>query len=428
MTIKKDIAELLALGILNAETAQQIRMYYDGKQKQSNNKVFIVFGILGALLIGLGLVLIIAHNWMWMSKEVKLFFALLPLLLSQLLGGFVIFKKREAVLWRETSAVLLFFAIGSAISLVSQIYNVSGNIGAFTLVWMLLSLPVFYLLRSFTVLMMYIVGITFFAMDAHGLAFPEYQSYYYLPLLLAAFPYYLSLYKEKHSDKYLIFIEFLLALSLTISISTLVKNSSEIIYITYFSLFGFMYMLGDLHFNGKQAWHLKAYRIWGFIGTMVMLYMLSFVWFWDDLASADFSLTEQLVLPDFLMSVFLFIMTGLLFLYYLKKGKLYYFQGIAIVFILFVGVFFLGLYAAFSVVLINMIILLIGMAYVVEGGRKDQLLMFNLGLVIVSILVISRFFDTQMSFVLRGIAFVVLGIGLFGANYWMLRKRGHDEK
>ena len=428
MMIKKDIGELLEQGVINTDTAQQIQKYYDNKKESSNNKVFIVFGILGALLIGLGLLLIIAHNWMWMSKEVKLTFALTPLLITQLLGGFVILKKREEILWREASAILLFFAIGAAISLVSQIYNVAGNVGVFTLVWMLVSLPIFYLLRSFIVMMMYVVGITFFALDAHGLAFPEYQSFYYWPMLLAALPYYLSLYKKKHSDRYLVFIEFLLAFSLTISVATLVKDSSEIIYVTYFSLFALLYMLGDLHFTDKQPWHLRAYRIWGFIGTMVMLYMLSFVWFWDDLAIAGFSLSEEFSKPDIFMSVILFIMAAVLLISNIKKGIWHYYQAVALVFILFIGIFILGFYSAFSVVLINIIILFIGIAYVVEGGRKDQLLMFNLGLGIVSLMVVSRFFDTQMSFVFRGISFVLLGIGLFMANYWMLRKRGENEK
>ena len=415
-------------GILNTDTAQQIQIYYDRKKKLSHHKVFIVFGILGALLIGLGFLLIIAHNWMWMSQSIKLTFAFTPLLMAQLLGGFVILKKREEILWREISAILLFFAVGAAISLVSQIYNVAGNIGTYTLVWMLLSLPVFYLLRSFIVLMMYVVGITFFAIDAHTLVFPEFQAYYYWPMLLAALPYYLSLYKQKHSDRYLIIIEFVLALSLTISISTLVKNSSEIIYITYFALFALLYLLGNLHFTNQQLWHLKAYRIWGFMGTMVLLYMLSFVWFWDDLASTGFSLTEEFGKPDIYMAVFLFIMAGLLFISHFMKGKLRYYQGVSMVFILFIVVFPLGLYTAVSVVFINIIILLIGVAYVVEGGRKDELLMFNLGLGIVSLMVVFRFFDTQMSFVFRGISFMLLGVGLFMANYWMLRKRGADEK
>jgi hypothetical protein len=220
----------------------------------------------------------------------------------------------------------------------------------------------------------------------------------------------------------------LLALSFTIAISTLVKDSGEILYITYFSLFALLYLLGDLHFINQQAWHLKVYRIWGFAGTMVMLYMLSFVWFWEDLATAGFSLSEELGKADIFMSAILFIMAALLLISNIKKGKWHYYQGVALVFILFIGLFLIGLFTTFSVILVNIIILLIGMAYVVEGGRKDQLLMFNLGLGIVSLMVVSRFFDTRMSFVFRGISFVLLGAGLFMANYWMLRKRGEDEK
>jgi hypothetical protein len=53
----------------------------------------------------------------------------------------------------------------------------------------------------------------------------------------------------------------------------------------------------------------------------------------------------------------------------------------------------------------------------------NHLGILNYGLVIISILVACRFFDTDMSFVLRGLIFVSLGLGFFAVNYWMIKKR-----
>jgi len=39
------------------------------------------------------------------------------------------------------------------------------------------------------------------------------------------------------------------------------------------------------------------------------------------------------------------------------------------------------------------------------------------------LLIICRFFDTNLSFVLRGLLFVLVGLGFFAMNYWMIRKR-----
>ena len=83
MSISKDIFELLEANVISEETAEKIREYYQIKKEDSTNKLFIVFGILGALLVGLGLILIIAHNWDELSRTTKIIFAFLPLIVGQ---------------------------------------------------------------------------------------------------------------------------------------------------------------------------------------------------------------------------------------------------------------------------------------------------------------------------------------------------------
>jgi uncharacterized membrane protein len=63
MNILKELDELTKAQVISPESAENIRNYYKSKQEQSGNRLFIVFGILGAILVGLGLILIIAHNW-----------------------------------------------------------------------------------------------------------------------------------------------------------------------------------------------------------------------------------------------------------------------------------------------------------------------------------------------------------------------------
>jgi hypothetical protein len=38
-------------------------------------------------------------------------------------------------------------------------------------------------------------------------------------------------------------------------------------------------------------------------------------------------------------------------------------------------------------------------------------------------LILCRFFDTDMSFVIRGILFLIVGLGFFLANYWTLKQK-----
>jgi hypothetical protein len=68
-------------------------------------------------------------------------------------------------------------------------------------------------------------------------------------------------------------------------------------------------------------------------------------------------------------------------------------------------------------------LLALGVLYIRKGIRQDHLGILNYGLLIITALIICRFFDTKWSFILRGILFVMVGIGFFIANYQMLQKR-----
>jgi uncharacterized membrane protein len=164
--LQKDIQELVEANVISPEIANAIQDYYIQKEESSPNKLVIVFGILGALLVGLGIILIIAHNWDTLSRGIKTLLAFIPLVLGQLALGYSIFKKKESKTWREASACFLIFAIGACISLVSQIYNIEGNLGSFLLTWSLLVLPIVYIARSSMASLLYIILITYYLLES----------------------------------------------------------------------------------------------------------------------------------------------------------------------------------------------------------------------------------------------------------------------
>ncbi|MBD3630844.1 DUF2157 domain-containing protein [Cyclobacterium sp.] len=133
MNLVKGIPKLVKAGVISQETTGKIRDYYGEKGGQSNHHLFVVFGIIGAPLVGLGIILLLAHNWDEFSRTAKTCLAFLPLLIGQVLCGFVLIKKQESVAWRESSTAFLFLAVGASISLVSQIYHMPGDLGLFLL-------------------------------------------------------------------------------------------------------------------------------------------------------------------------------------------------------------------------------------------------------------------------------------------------------
>lgn len=116
-------------------------------------------GSLGALLIGTGLIAVIGYNWDDFSRPVRLLFAFLPLLATQTASLCVLRHSHAVAPWvREASALLQALATGASIALVSQIYNMGGAWPDFLFWWMLLSLPLVWVLHSQAVAVFYLLS------------------------------------------------------------------------------------------------------------------------------------------------------------------------------------------------------------------------------------------------------------------------------
>lgn len=92
-------------------------------------------------------------------------------------------------------------------------------------------------------------------------------------------------------------------------------------------------------------------------------------------------------------------------------------------------VVWLGLALALSVdeavaaVLLNLYLLAAGVALLVQGTRADSLGRANAGASLVGLLVLLRFFDTDWGFLVRGAAFIAVGLALLLVNVALLRRR-----
>ena len=95
--LEKEISELVDHDIITSETAGKIQDYFNSKKTNHSTNLFTVFGVLGSLLIGLGIILVLAHNWDVFSRSIKTCLAFLPLIIGQLLVAHSIVKKTEFI-------------------------------------------------------------------------------------------------------------------------------------------------------------------------------------------------------------------------------------------------------------------------------------------------------------------------------------------
>jgi uncharacterized membrane protein len=423
MSLQKDLPELVEAGVISQGTADTINNYYLSKGGNSQSRLLVIFGILGAILVGLGIILIIAHNWDELSRFTKLCIAFFTLIICQVLSVFVLIKKPENTAWRESVAVLLFFAVGTAISLVSQVYHISGDLSSFLLTWMVLSFPVIYILRSSVVSLLYIAGVTWYAVVNDYWVYGHTETYYYWLLLLLALPHYYLLYKEKPASNFMVLHNWIVPVSLTITLGTLATNQDELMFVAYISLFGLFYIIGNTGFFKKQRAISNGYRVLGSLGTICILLFLSFNFFWERLQK------ERIggISPE-LMACIIVTTVAITALYFQKKSSAVKdYKPIEFAFLFFVLCFLIGTVSTSGVVFVNILIFAIGVLTIMNGAKAGHLGILNYGLLIITALVVCRFFDTGLSFVARGILFVLVGSGFFFANYYMIKKRKQND-
>lgn len=413
--IEKELDELVIAEVITPEVQLEIKRYYSAKQTAKSNPLFVIFGVLGSILTGLGIILILAHNWDDFTRTTKTFWAFIPLVVGQALAAFTLLKNKSAS-WKETAGVFLFFAIGASISLVSQIYNIPGAIDSYLLTWIILAAPIIYLLKSNATSLLYIIMVTIYGcMIGYDL---NQSPYWALVALLWVVPQYLILLKNSAQHNITGIFHWILPLSVLILLGAFLNSGFSIGLLTHLCLFGLFYNLGKLpHFEGQKL-RRNGYLIIGSLGTIISLLIASFRYVWDDfvpssISSGDILITVVVVLAALAIIAYLIIN---------KRWKP--FNLFQYAFLVFAALYFLGyVQPEIASILTNILILVLGIVAVTIGARQEKYSILNYGLLIITGLIACRFFDTEISFVVRGLLFVAIGAGFFGANYFMYKKQ-----
>ncbi|HSB93225.1 MAG TPA: DUF2157 domain-containing protein [Flavitalea sp.] len=415
------LKELLNAGVITPDIHRNIREYYESKHPdKSGNRMLLTFGIIGAMLVGLGAILIIAHNWDQLSRTVKVIIAFLPLVGCQAFCAYALFGRQRNDYLSEVAAALLCFAIGTCIALVSQVYNIEGNITSFLFTWTVLYLPVIYVMRSAVASLFSLLLVTYYGVNESYFNY-NYNFNWYFILLACVVPAYYLLIKKRPSSNFTIFHHWLIAISLTIMLGSFGRSSEEWLFAGYMNLFTCFYLVGHLSFFMNQKRRSSGYLVIGSLGIIILLLVSSFEFLWKEIH--DGLNSRGILSPEFIVSAFLFVAAiGLLFVLH-RVEKDHTNRPLEYVFAAYFVLFFLSAAPVIPQILINLLLLAISVLVLRKGLRKDRLDILNYGLLILSTQILCRFFDTEMSFLLRGVLFIIVGAGFFFANYRMLNRR-----
>ena len=180
-----------AEGLLTADSARVLRKRFALQTDSSGSLASLMMGIVGALLVGVGLIVLISHNWDHFSRPMRLACAFGPLLLAQLWTGSLLRRGATEAAWKlESAALLQTLTTGACLALVSQIYHIGGTWTEFLLSWCLLTLQLVWALRVRFVAVFYLLGIGVWSLGQMDSLAVWYLSPWMHPLLLlAVWPY-----------------------------------------------------------------------------------------------------------------------------------------------------------------------------------------------------------------------------------------------
>jgi len=416
--ILKELPELVTNGVITPATAQNIEAYYTSKKAPHGSSFLAVFGIIGAALTGLGIILIFAHNWDTFTKNTKTLLALLPLIVFQGLTAYALITKKTAR-WTEPAGVLLFFAVGASMALIAQIYNIPGNLAGYLCTWTLLCLPLVYILRSNALAVLHIVFSTYYAFET-GFGSLE-KPWMYLFFIAALMPFYINRLRRYPTAASTSFLNLLLPISCTICLGFFLDYAYKFNVAIYIAFFGLLYTISLLPALRRNPMHSGSYGFLSQFGIVVLLLVTSSKWYWEFHADKlDFSMNT---LP--LGIIFLALS---LYLALWKAEGQKRFDPFLVAIFSFPVIYLTGFAAPHTAtILINLLVLGLGIAIIRNAAQEYDLRRLNLGLLVIAALIISRFFDTYMSFAIRGLMFVIVGLGFFFANYILIRKKKDHE-
>jgi uncharacterized membrane protein len=426
----RELPALMNGGVITTEIAEKLRTYYGEIKEGSKSRIaLIIFGVLGALLVGSGIMLLLAHNWDELSRATRTVLSFAPLLIGQALAGWTLVRKNESVAWREGTATFLMLAIGASISLIGQTYHISGDTGKFLLTWMLLSIPLVYLLSATAPAILYLWGITAWA------GVRQYEAghtLFFWPLAALIVSYFLQAVKENRYGVRAVWLAWGITPSLCVATGIVLEGALPGLWIVVYSgLFAALFLVGSFYFGEAPTLWQRPFQTFGAAGIAVLAFLLTYKWPWERIGWKHY---QTGVTFHFIAAIFDCVLAAALVLVtlYLLFSQLHHWQITTLLFGMMPIIAIIGYVItasaseAFALILFNLYLFALGLATTIAGIRNGHLGIVNAGMLILAALIVARFFDSDLGFVIRGLAFILVGIGFLLTN-WMIIRRNHQQ-
>jgi uncharacterized membrane protein len=415
-----EIAQWRSEGVIDQELAAVLAARYPITDKGWSR---MVFSVLGAILLGLGVILFFAYNWASLPK-----FAKLGVIFAALLGshGAALWSARRAAApasLAEGLHILGVMLFGAGIWLVAQIYHIDEHypnaflfwsLGALSLAWALPSLA-----QGFLAVLLLSLWSAFDVFDFRW-------ANHWAPLLTACG---IAPLAWMQRSRVLLFFT-LLALLLMLVWGVVPLDDDLIIAVAMF-ISMFYIVAGLLVSETAFAESHSVFKLVGFAGYFIFLYVLSFAKGSRGLDNVNLS---HLAIMLYFAVPFALAFLGWCWVLLTRLGRFdRLWQGqwaLLIVPLLLVAGMSLELlpFNGLAALLFNLIFLAHCVLFIVQGSRNVDAKLVSIACVLFALLTITRYVDLFNSLLLRSLVFLLLGTGVFVVgNFYTRTKRRIEE-
>ena len=385
-----EVSRWQAEGIITADQAEAIRNRYSSDSPEAGgsaigNRVVTVIAIMGAALIGLGIIAFIAANWSEIPKLAKLVLMAVGTPAIYVIGWFVGYRFGYA---RIGIAIILLGAIafGASIHLVAQTYHVPVNHPNLVPLWFLGVIPLAYITRSQAVLGLSIILF---------LAAAGFRAQEWLP--------------DLDSEDTILLLPGLLPLG------------------------AFLFAAGRV--QTRFADTRQFARLCDISGLLVVaagIYILSFNELWEDIGRSELSFSALTVEYWVVVAVSAVVIAAMVAVAAWRDarqhtGQIWWEAGAVGAMAVIAAVMWLGLAfgGAWLWWVFNLVMLAGVLAMIAAGYRLNRAYLINLAVPIFAITLFTRYFEFGFGLLGQSVAFIVAGVILLAGGFGMeyLRRR-----
>ncbi|MCL2678176.1 MAG: DUF2157 domain-containing protein [Clostridiales bacterium] len=405
MEIFKESKRWVELGIIDDAARENILALYpepktDALKKRSFNPLYVLFAVLGTLLISLGVILIFAVNWENIPRNLKLFIAFLPLIAAMCVFLYTLLKRRDSMAFREGAALGLCLSILATVALVNQVFHIPFGIATYIRLCLFLFLPAIYLLEAKSPAALYVACAI---IAGAGRQSPLWASL----LSVAAFmPFLIIQIKKTNYEaviRYLAVLSGALLAFLVFRLPDAWADSWIDPMILFLSCAVLLFALDTLIKRQKKLDGIMPLTLLACLTIIIVLMLSSF----QDFGPLYWVAPKGLIL--LFGSVILY--AGIRF--YKQPFKIETADMIVLCALLGFPLFWLWS---------NILLVALGVWFIATSVKVTSLKRVNYGMLLLVFVIAARFFDSNLGLLERGIAFIAVGAGFILTNLLLHKK------